>query len=141
MADVTNSLGRLVGWNSITIRLFGRDVIGVKSISYDDQQEVDNEMGAGKYPVGETDGVYTAKAAIELLNEEYLGIQKSLPKGKRIQDIDATDILVSYTYQDEVVTDILHNVRFKNNGVDVKQGDGSIVRKFDLKISHITWRS
>lgn len=137
--EVINSLGKLAGWNSIGIRILGRDVVGVKSIAYDDEKEIDNEMGAGGYPVGETDGNYKAKASIELLNEEVVAIMKSLPRGKRIQDIAGFNIIVSYEYENEVIKDVLKNCRFKINGVDVKQGDGSITRKFDLKISHIEW--
>ena len=134
MAEIVNRLGKIAGWNSITFRAFGRDVIGIKKVAYD------NEYGAGGFPVGETEGNYQAKAGIDLLNEEYIALADSIPKGKRIQDITG-DIVVEYQYEGRKIKDVIHNVRFKNNGVDVKQGDGSIVRSFNLKTSHITWNA
>ena len=135
---VINSLGKLVGWNSVTFRLLGRDVIGIAKIQYNDEQVSANAHGAGKYPVGIEDGNYTAAASVDLFNEEFRALQDALPSGGRIQDIEPFDITVSYLNGSNRVNDVLHNVRFLNNGVDVKQGDGKIVRSFNLAITHIT---
>ena len=137
-ATVINSLGKLVGWNAVTLRLLGRDVVGVSKIQYDDEQKSENSYGAGKFPVGIEDGNYAAKASIDLFNEEFRALQAALPAGTRIQDLTPFDITVSYARDGEVINDVLHNVRFLNNGVDVKQGDGKIVRAFNLALTHIT---
>lgn len=139
MTTIINAFGKMAGWNSVTCRLFGRDVVGIRKIAYDDEKEIDNEYGAGDMPVGESEGNYKAKASIELTIEERLAIQDSLPKGMRIQDIPAFSIVVAYEYQGRVYKDVIHNCRFKNNGIDVKQGDKTISTDHTLNCSHINW--
>lgn len=116
-------------------------MVGIRRVQYSDEQAIVNGYGAGKMPVGEEEGNYSATASIDLLNEEVLAIQNALPPGTRLQDIPGFDIVVSY--EDGATgtlkrTDIIHNCRFTNNGVEVSQGDGAIVRSFTLKTSHIT---
>lgn len=135
---IVNGFGKLTGWNSITLRLLGRDVVGIRRIQYSDEQQVENGYGAGKMPVGEEEGNYSATAAIDLLNEEVAAIQNALPPNTRMQDIPWFDIVVTYERAGQQRTDIIHNCRFTNNGVEVNQGDGSIVRSFTLKTSHIS---
>jgi hypothetical protein len=139
MTTIINSLGKMAGWNSVTCRLFGRDIVGITKISYDDEQDKENVYGVGKMPVGQSEGKYKAKASIELSIEERLAIQNSLPSGVRIQDIAAFPIVIAYEYGGKIYKDVLNNCGFKNNGVDVKQGDKTISTDFSLNISHINW--
>lgn len=136
---IINKFGRITGWNKVTLTLFNRDAEAITEIAYDDEQEKDNEYGAGKYPIGQNEGNYKPKASITLFSEEVIAIQKSIPAGKRIQDIPPTDIAVEYDYNGVLIKDIIRNASFKNNGREVKQGDGKIVHKFDLLTSHIDW--
>lgn len=136
---IINKFGKMAGWNSVVCRLFGRDIVGIKKIAYSDEDEIDNEYGAGNMPIGESDGNYKAQASMEITIEERLAIQSSLPPGMRIQQIAAFPIVVSYEYQGKIYKDVINNVRFKNNGVDVKQGDKTISTDHNLKTSHISW--
>lgn len=138
---IINKFGKIIGWSKIILTLYGRDVEAIAEISYDDEQDKDNEYGGGKYPIGQSEGNYKAKASINLYSEEVVAIQKVLPPGIRIQDIPPTDISIEYDYTGMLVKDILRNASFKNNGREIKQGDGKIVTKFDLLISHIDWNS
>lgn len=138
MAQIVNKFGKLAGWNSITFRLFGRDVVGISKIKYGDNQAITNKFGAGNLPVGEEEGNIVADdLEIDLLQEEYMALIKSIPPGKRLQDATG-DCLVEYAYAGEKFNDIIHNVRFMNNGTEINQGDGSITRSFKCKVSHIT---
>lgn len=137
---IINSFGRLSGWNSITVNLLARDLEGITALNYDDTVGKGNAYGAGKMPVGRTEQNYEAKASIEVLKEEVDGLQSSLPDGKRIQDIEPFDIIVQYEKPNGKLTvDIIRNAEFTNNGIEVKNGDGSISKKLDLIISHIDW--
>jgi hypothetical protein len=139
-ATIINKFGTMMGWNSIAIPLLGRVLEGVSRIKYDDSVEKKNARGAGRFAIGREDGNYDANCEIDLFKEEVLGLQRSLPKGKRIQDIKAFDIPVVYENEDGVITtDIIRNFEFTNNGVDVKNGDGSISTSFKGIISHIDW--
>lgn len=136
---IINKFGRLTGWNKVTLTVFGRNIEGIVEFSYTDEQEKDNEFGAGKYTLGQSEGNYKAMASITLYSEELVAIQKSIPKGMRIQDIPPFPVALEYDYNGTVLNDVAQNCSFKNNGREVKQGDGKIVHKMDLLTSHIDW--
>jgi hypothetical protein len=137
---IINNLGKLQGWNNITVNLLARDVVGITELNYSDNTKKENAMGAGGMPVGRTESNYEAKASITLYKEEVDAIQKSLPKGKRLQDIEMFDIIVEYQLKNgQVIKDIINGVEFTGKGIDVKQGDGSIAHKLELIVSHIDW--
>lgn len=137
---IINKFGTMKGWSSITANMLGRDLEGITSISYNDTVEKENVRGAGMYPVGRSRGNYEAEASITLFKEEIDALKKSLARGKRIQDIAAFDIIVQYqTPEGVILKDIIHNVEFKNDGLEVSQGDGVIETEYELICSHITW--
>lgn len=90
-------------------------------------------------PVGRTEGNYEAKASITLYKEEVDAITKSLPSGKRLQDIEPFDIIVLYDKKGEIRKDRINYCEFTGNSVEVKQNDGSISVKCELIVSHIDW--
>ena len=49
-------------------------------------------------------------------------LQLALGAGKRLTDIEPFDIPVMYEYKGLVMKDVIRNVEFTDNGVDVKQG-------------------
>lgn len=134
-----NKFGKVAGWNSITTTMLGRDLEGITELSYNDDVDKENIRGAGKYAIGRGEGNYSAECSITLLKEEVDALQISLGPGKRLSDIAPFDIAVSYEYLGVVYKDRIRNCEFRGRGVDVKQGDKSIVTKFDLIISHIDW--
>ena len=136
---VINKFGTMAGWTSVTCRALGRDIVGIRKIAYSDETEMENEYGAGNMPIGQSVSNYKASASIELTIEERLGLQTALPAGKRIQDIEPFSVVVTYDYQGQIFTDIIHNCRFMNNGVDVKQGDKTISTEHNLLTTHIEW--
>lgn len=137
--SIINKFGNVAGWNRVTTRILGRDLVGILNVEYDDTQEKENIYGAGKYPVGQGEGTYQAKASITLLQEEKVALLQSLPPNTRIQEIPAFDVIVSYDYGGTVYKDVIRNCQFINNGVAANQGDKSLSFKFDLVCSHIDW--
>ncbi|WP_055394765.1 hypothetical protein [Flagellimonas eckloniae] len=129
---IINHFGKVAGWNSVTCRLLGRDVIGITELMYKDSMEIEGVKGAGPFDIGVGEGNYNAEASITLTQEERLALLDSLPPGKRIQDIDAFPIIAAYDYTGTIYKDVIRACRFKNNGVEVKQGDKSIAFKFEL---------
>lgn len=140
-ATIINKFGRIVGWNNISVRFLNRTLEGIVELEYDDEQDKDNEYGAGKYPMGQSEGNYKPKAAVSLYSEELQSLQSQLPEGIRIQDIPPFPIIVQYERNGVVSKDIIQNASFKNNGRSVKQADGKIVTKIDLLTSHIDWNA
>lgn len=136
---IINKFGTLIGWNNMSFPLFGRNVEGIAKVSYTDNQEMNNEYGQGHMPIGQSVGNYEAQAGVDLYKEEVIAIQKSLPKGKRMQDAAPFDFPIVYEFNGEIYKDVIRNCRFKNNGAEVSQGDGKIVTSYDLLCSHIDY--
>lgn len=136
---IINNFGKLTGWNNVTVNLLGRDVVGITELSYSDSTKKENAYGAGGMPVGRTEANYEAKASITLLKEEVDAIQKALPKGKRLQDIEPFEIIALYDRKGEILKDRINYVEFTGNAVEVKQNDGSIAKKMELIVSTIDW--
>jgi hypothetical protein len=134
-----NKFGKIAGWNSVTVRMLGRDVEGITEFEYNDSVEKENIGGAGMYPVGWGEGKYEAKASVTLSHEEIVALQQSLGPGKRLSDIAPFDIVARYEYNGFAYKDVVRNAQFFGNGRSVKQGDKSIANKFDLLVSHIDW--
>jgi hypothetical protein len=139
--NIVNKFGTLIGWKAITFNLMGRDVEGITEIEYEDEMVVENEYGAGNMPIGEAEGNYSAKGSMSLHVEEHIAILQSLPKGTRIQEVKIPAIPVIYALNGVMTKDILNNVRITGNARSMKQGDGKIVMKFPIKISHIDWNA
>ena len=112
LGTLINKFGKIAGWNSVKVVMLGRQVEGITALSYKDSKEKDNIYGAGEFPVGRGEGNYKA---------------------------EAFDIPVMYEYKGLVMKDVIRNVEFTDNGVDVKQGDKSIATQFTLLPSHIDW--
>lgn len=143
MADkIINKFGVMKGWNSITATFLARSVEGISALSYSDTEAKENVYGAGKFPIGRSEGNYETECSMSLYKEEVDGLKLALPKGKRLQDIAPFDIIVIYANNDGVIVkDIIHNAQFTNDGVDVSQGDGTITTEYTLIVSHITWNA
>lgn len=129
----------MMGWHKVTVHLLGRNLIGIRKVSYSDETERENEYGAGNMPIGQSDGNYKAEASIELTLDEIHALQQALPLGGKIQDIAPFDIIVQYEYQNKIITDRIRNCRFMGNGVEASQGDKTISREYTLLVSHIEW--
>ena len=136
---IVNKFGTLIGWKAIMFNLLGRDVEGITEIEYEDEMTIENEYGAGDMPIGESEGNYTAKGSISILMEEHVAMLRSIPAGTRLQQVSIPAIPVIYGVNDVMTKDILNNVRITGTGRSIKQGDGKVVMKYNLKISHIDW--
>jgi hypothetical protein len=100
-----------------------------------------NNYGAGRYPVSRSKGRITPTASISLYQSEVVAIQSSAPSG-RIQDIAAFDITVSYLAEDGTVhTDRIRNNHFVENARDWKEGDMNQIVELELLPSHIEYGS
>lgn len=138
---IINKFGQMIGWNEVAFPLLGRVVEGITEIEYEDDIPKEAEYGGGGFPIGTKRSNYSASGSVTLHLEEKIAIQKSIGQGNRIQDIAPFDIPVTYEYNGEVYTDILRQCEFTNNGVSIKQGDGSTTFKYKLHIPYIDWNA
>lgn len=128
-------------WGSIKVNLLGRTVIGITAIDYDDKQDKKNHYGGGTMPTHRGHGRYEATAKITLESYEVDAIQRALGFGKRLQDIEPFDVVVTFMPKgsDGLITHVIRNCEFLNNKRNMKEGDTNISVELDLLPSHIEW--
>jgi hypothetical protein len=132
--------GTAYSWSQITLNILGVPVAGVSSISYNEEQEMQDNYGAGNRPVSRGYGRINTEGSVTLHMEEVEAIQNAVSTG-RLQDIPEFDIVVAYLPEGgNIVTHTLKNCRFKNNGREVSEGDMAINVEIPLQISHINWK-
>jgi hypothetical protein len=131
--------GIAYSWSDVNVNVLGVLVSGISAINYEDEQEIEDNYGAGRMPVSRGYGEIKTTGSITLHSEEIVALQKVVPGG-RLQDIPPFDIPVTYLPASGVITtDILKNVQFKKNSRNPKQGDKKIEVEIPLAISHIQW--
>lgn len=132
--------GTAYSWSQITLNLLGVPVAGVSSISYNEEQEMVDNFGAGNRPVSRGIGRITTEGSLTLHMEEVEALQAAVTTG-RLQDIPEFDVVVAYLpVGGNIVTHTLKNCRFKNNGREISEGDTAINVEIPLQISHINWK-
>lgn len=129
---IINKFGKMAGWNSVTVNMLGRDLEGISEIEYDDNVEIEGAKGAGAFFCGYGEGNYVAKCTLTLFVEEWNALQKSLPSGSLVSDIDPFDIIVEYDYQGFKMKDKITFCKIPGRGVSVKNGDKTIGYKTTL---------
>jgi len=119
----------------------GVPIIGITAIDYGDEQEMENNYGAGSNVVSRGYGKVVPTAKITLMMEEVENIMAAVPNG-RLQSIPEFDIPVVYLDESLVTrSHTIKNVRFKNNKRVSNQGEQSISVELDLLPSHIDWNA
>ncbi len=128
-------------WANLQVVIAGRTVTGITKISYKDSQTMENIYGAGVRPVGRGYGRIECEGAITLHRDEVEAIRNSSDTG-RVQDIAPFDIIVQFLPQGgkTIITHKLRNVQFKEDGVEVSEGDTSNSFEFPLIMSKIDWK-
>lgn len=131
--------GRAYDFAQIVVNILGVPVAGVSAISYTEEQEKINNMGMGNRPVSRGHGAINASGNITISMNDVEALRDAAPNGSLLQ-IPAFDITVTYLNAQKVVTHVLKNCEFLNDGVESTQGDTDVKRSFDLVISHIKFR-
>jgi len=126
-------------WGNITVNIARVPVVGITSINYAEEQEMEDQYGAGNYPVSRGYGRIKATGDITLHSNEVEALQAAAPGG-RLQAIAPFDINVTFIDATGALkTHRLHNCQFKNNARNMNEGDLKFDVKLDLIISHINW--
>lgn len=144
MASVINNgvpmvNGMLCSWADIVVLIGGVPVTGVTGVEYDDQQEVVNKYGAGRYPVGRSKGRITCTGKLILYQEEVQALSAQSVTG-RLQDLPPFDVIVQYMPDSGlIVTDKIRNCHVSDNARKWKEGDTGQEVELSLVPSHIEW--
>jgi hypothetical protein len=133
--------GVVHSWANLVVAITGVPVTGIKKISYKDEQEIEEVYGAGQDPVGRGYGRIKCTGSITLERGEVEALRAASPTG-RLQDIPPFPITSQFlpVNGQKIVTHRLLNVQFKNDGVEVSEGDTSNYTEFELAIGKILWK-
>jgi hypothetical protein len=134
--------GRSFDWSMVAVRLSNGTIplMGITAITYEDEQEIENNYGAGNMPVSKGYGNYTASCTITVPMEEVIKIQRAT-ESKRLQDVPSFDLVVSYIHPqlDRQVNDVIRNCDFTKNSRSLNQNDKTFPIELTLHCSHIDW--
>ena len=133
--------GVVHSWSNLSVSINGVPVTGINKISYKDNQTIENIYGAGQRPVGRGYGKIEPTATIGLERGEVEAIRASSPTG-RLQDIAPFDIIVQFipVNGQKLVTHTIRDAQFKDDGMDIKEGDTSNFTDFELVVGSIQWK-
>ncbi|MDF7813608.1 hypothetical protein [Hymenobacter sp. YC55] len=132
--------GVAYSWADINVQLLGKTLIGISEITYEDEQEMVDNYGAGNNPSSRGYGQNKPTASMKVEAKELERLVDAVPSG-RIQDIPPFPIVVSFVNSvNRVVTHKLMNAQFKKNSRNSKAGDTNIEVEVPLIISHILWK-
>ena len=131
--------GRAYDFAQIVVNVLGVPLMGISSVTYAEEQEKTNNYGAGKYAVSRGHGAVEVSASFDIHMNDIEALRDAAPLG-RLLDIPPFDVPITFLNANKVVTHVLKNCEFTNDGVEASQGDTQVQRTFDLVISHVEYR-
>lgn len=133
--------GFAYSWSDVKTVILGRLLTGITAIKYDDEQEMEDNYGAGNFPVSRGVGRIKSSASVTLHKEEVEALTSIAPQG-RLQNIPPFDIVVKFMGANNLIrTHLLKNAQFTKNSRDMKEGDMKFEIELPLIISHIVWNA
>lgn len=116
-------LQREFNWQDVTIQMMGKVVAGARAVKYTAKCDQINVYALGGKPIAIATGKKEFEAELTIIQSELEALQRSLPAGKSILDIQAFDVVVVYENDGLLVTDILKNCRFTEVTKEIKVDD------------------
>lgn len=118
----------------------GVPVQSVSAISYGEDQEKEDNFGTGNRPHSRGRGPIKAKeVSITISMNEVERIRDAAPNGSLVQ-IPPFDIPITYNNGSRIVSHIIKNAEFTDDGVESNTGDKDIAKSFSLIASNVQWR-
>ena len=130
--------GQAYDYASIIITMLGGPVVSAKSISYKEEQEKTNNFGQGNRPISRGKGAIEASASIDISMNDIEAIRDISPD-RSLLKLPAFDVTVTYLNNQRVVTHVIKNCEFLNDGVETSQGDVDVVKSLDMVASHVVY--
>ena len=131
--------GRAYDFTQVVVTILGVPVPSVSSLNYTEEQTKENNYGAGTRPVSRGRGAVTVSASVTISMNDVEAIRDVAPDGSLLK-IPPFDIEVSFLNEQKVVTHIVKNCEFTDDGTETSQDDKDIKKAFNLIPSHIKYR-
>jgi hypothetical protein len=121
--------GRAYDWGSIDVKMFGRNVISLRGISFTPSQDKANEYGRGYKPVERGHGNIEYEGSVTVTAKEYHQILKAaqkqgFPSLLAIPPFEIT-VIVGQAGQDPMKKQLTY-CEFNEEPFDASQGDTNI---------------
>jgi hypothetical protein len=124
--------GKAYSFSQIVLKLGGVEIASCSAVEYTEEQAKANNYGTGKRPVSRGEAITVSMNDIE-------AIRDIAPDGSLLR-LGAFDVQVTFQNTQKVVTHVIKNCEFLNDGVEASVDDTDIKKKFDLIPSHIKYR-
>jgi hypothetical protein len=132
--------GKAYEWADITVNIMGIPIAGIDAISYEEDQKMTNNYGAGNRVVSRGYGQIEPIGSITLHAEEINALVNAAPNG-RLQDIPEFQVTVAFIPNGgAVMVHKLKMCRFMKNKMDGKKGDTMIPVELPLIVGDISWK-
>jgi hypothetical protein len=140
MANNSSQLPFEIGWEDVTLTLFGRIVDGFRGFKYKVSKSKANIHGRGKDPIARAKGKKEYEGSIKLLFREVIALEKAAIQngGADLTDLDPFDITLVYAENGLVVTHILNNVEVTEYELGMEQGDDFMEVELPISIGKIS---
>jgi hypothetical protein len=127
--------GKAYSWGDVDVKIPGL-VLTVQEISYDDEQEMEEQYGKGNRPRGYGVGNYKASGKMSLLRDDYDDLLAYCKAKKTpFYNLEIPSIVVSYANEgDRTRIDELKRVKMVKRSNKAAQGDKSLTVDIDLMI-------
>jgi len=125
---------QLYDWESVEVQLPNGVAVGITTINYSDERDIELRYGKGSKPRGYGRKNYKASGSIELDRDEAEALRENL--GGSVYKGEPFQIVVSYGDEGmPTITDILPKVKITKQDTGASQDDDNAgALKYDLKI-------
>jgi len=133
--------GRAYDFSQIQATVLGVPLQSINEINYVTTQEKTNNMGAGVNPVSRGHAGKEPEASIGISMNDVEALRDVAQDGDLL-NLPTFDIVITFLHPESarVITHVLKNAEFTDDGVEGAQGDTDLNRTFALTISHVKYR-
>ncbi len=131
--------GESYSYSQIRANVLGVVLYSIKSINYRESQEKTMNYGLGDRPHSSGSGTITTEGSLEIGMNDIEALRDVAPEGSLLK-LPRFDIVVTYGNTQKVVTHVLKNVGFTDDGVEGSTGDTELSTTYTINFSHIKYR-
>lgn len=128
--------GKEPSYANISINILSGQLAAVSQLNYTVTQAKTNNYGTGTEPVSRGIGAKEYSCSMEILKSDIDRLRDA-SSDNSLLSLPMFDIVVVYNNGTTIVTDVIKNCEFSDDGYESSQGDTAIKRTYNLTPSHI----
>ncbi len=131
--------GRAYDFTQIVAQILSGPLPSMSSISYEETQDKVNNFGTGNRPVSRGHGAIDVTGSMELSQNDIEALRDAAPNRSLLQ-LPSSDFLLTYGNPQKVVTHVLKNLEFTNDGNTGATGDTDMKMTLNFVASHVEYK-